>query len=422
MAGKFLLLDEAAKTLGITPDELNELRKKQEISAYRDGSSWKFKTADVERLAAKRGSGGDDDLGLGLDDEFDLALADDEPSAVADAGPLTLEDDLGLALDDDLALSSAPSSAPTPKSAAGDDDLSLLDDDLGLALDDSGDISVAKPSAASPAGDALDGGDLDLDLVLADDSAAAGSSEMELASDDTLSSAKSSAPATGGKTGNIDEDEALVLADDAEDELAFDTGDSGVSLLDDDSGSAELQLDDDLDLGDSNALSSDLDVDNLILGDEGGGRRPREMPTEVASAEDFELTPFEEIDSDISDSGSQVIALDSGDEFGEVGSAPAAAEEVSEGGMFGEELEPAGGGMGIGGGGALAAMTPVAAGAAMAEAPYTMGNVVGLSFCALLLLIVGLMMIDLMFNLGTWSGLSPITSSIMDPLVGLIGG
>ncbi|MGH7136027.1 MAG: helix-turn-helix domain-containing protein, partial [Pirellulales bacterium] len=58
MARKLVPLDEAAKTLGVSPDELNNMRESRQIYGYRDGASWKFKPEDVERLAqelAERG-------------------------------------------------------------------------------------------------------------------------------------------------------------------------------------------------------------------------------------------------------------------------------------------------------------------------------------------------------------------------------
>jgi excisionase family DNA binding protein len=43
MARKLVPLDEAAKQLSLSPDELNEMRQNGEIYGYRDGASWKFK-------------------------------------------------------------------------------------------------------------------------------------------------------------------------------------------------------------------------------------------------------------------------------------------------------------------------------------------------------------------------------------------
>jgi len=70
MAGKLLPLSEAASLLGVTPEELNELRLSQEIYGYRDGSSWKFKSDDVERLREERAAAKDGPLTGGDDDDF----------------------------------------------------------------------------------------------------------------------------------------------------------------------------------------------------------------------------------------------------------------------------------------------------------------------------------------------------------------
>jgi hypothetical protein len=51
MARKLVPLDEAAKTLGVTPDELNTMRENRQIYGYRDGATWKFKPEDIDRLA-----------------------------------------------------------------------------------------------------------------------------------------------------------------------------------------------------------------------------------------------------------------------------------------------------------------------------------------------------------------------------------
>lgn len=51
MARKFVTLAEAAQQLGITPDEVNELRQHGVLYGYRDGTSWKFKPEDVDRAA-----------------------------------------------------------------------------------------------------------------------------------------------------------------------------------------------------------------------------------------------------------------------------------------------------------------------------------------------------------------------------------
>ena len=53
MAGKFIELKAAAKQLGITIEQLQELREAGKIHGYKDGASWKFKPEEVERLASE---------------------------------------------------------------------------------------------------------------------------------------------------------------------------------------------------------------------------------------------------------------------------------------------------------------------------------------------------------------------------------
>ncbi|MFY7876426.1 MAG: helix-turn-helix domain-containing protein, partial [Pirellula sp.] len=60
----YVTLDEAAKILGVSPDELVEMRSRGEIFGYRDGSSWKFKTEEIERVQSELdGDALDEDAG-----------------------------------------------------------------------------------------------------------------------------------------------------------------------------------------------------------------------------------------------------------------------------------------------------------------------------------------------------------------------
>ena len=92
---KFLQLAEAATQLGISEEELNDLREKQEIRAFRDGSGWKFREEDIADLSTKlsAGDGGSDSL-LGMDS--DLALDLDETDAADEEGKTVLVSDLEL--------------------------------------------------------------------------------------------------------------------------------------------------------------------------------------------------------------------------------------------------------------------------------------------------------------------------------------
>ncbi|HEX5443668.1 MAG TPA: helix-turn-helix domain-containing protein [Pirellulales bacterium] len=91
MAGKLVPLDEAAKTLGVSPDELNSMRENRDIYGYRDGATWKFKPEDIERLKvelAERAAPASDSSSLPVDlADSDSAFEDSafEDSAFGDS-------------------------------------------------------------------------------------------------------------------------------------------------------------------------------------------------------------------------------------------------------------------------------------------------------------------------------------------------
>ena len=50
MEQKFVKFEEAIEKLGISAERLNQLREVGELRAYRDGSSWKFRSDEIERM------------------------------------------------------------------------------------------------------------------------------------------------------------------------------------------------------------------------------------------------------------------------------------------------------------------------------------------------------------------------------------
>ena len=79
-------LKEAAKMLGLTPEDLSDMRDRGEIHGYRDGGSWKFKPEEVDRVAAEIGA----------------AAAESSDVAEADSSSGDLDDFISLAdLSDD---------------------------------------------------------------------------------------------------------------------------------------------------------------------------------------------------------------------------------------------------------------------------------------------------------------------------------
>src|SRR6476646_163155 len=91
MAGKFVDLKEAAKMIGVTPEELVDMRSRGDIFGYRDGASWKFKMEEVERVMAERagsgtGSGAGSAIFAANDEEFDNLISGLSSKIVADRG------------------------------------------------------------------------------------------------------------------------------------------------------------------------------------------------------------------------------------------------------------------------------------------------------------------------------------------------
>src|SRR4051812_16643624 len=101
---QFYTLEEAARVLGMNPEDLETKAKQREVRAFLDGGSWRFRVVDIDELARRRGRGSDADLSLS-----DLELPPASHS------------------DDDARLS-----AGVPKAGGSDSDEDILLDDLSL--------------------------------------------------------------------------------------------------------------------------------------------------------------------------------------------------------------------------------------------------------------------------------------------------
>lgn len=225
-------------------------------------------------------------------------------------------------------------------------------------------------------------------------------------------------------------DDALV-DDGSGSDITLDSGDSGINLISpSDSG---LALDDiPLDVGGSAILSSlsleGSDPEISLIGDSDVG--PSGSQAELQTDDDFQLTPLSEGgQEDDGDSSSQVIALDAG--IDEVGAEVSGMLEGEAGGMlsgidFTEEGE-AGAMMGEDiGGASMSGLTSgyadpgAAAVPASPEQPYTIGNVVFLSACTIMMLLTGLMGIDIVRNMWSWDENLSINSALLDALSSLL--
>ena len=400
---------KAAETLGVSPAEVNRLREENRLRGFRDGANWKFKAEDVEQLAKElKAEGGSPELEPGEAGADDVLL-----SEVALGG----------------------SDAGSSGTVIGQDGKeSPADSDIQLAADS--DIKLASGSGAQGAkGKGPDAGELDLtldgDLTLED-------SKVPLAEEK-----KPAAVQKPGKTGDsaVDlsakgegaGDDDVVLGGSGSGSDITIGGDSGISLVDPaDSG---LSLEEPLELGaGASDESLELGEDDMLTLDEAADT---ESPTKLQSDDDFLLTPLEEGgDEEDSESGSQVIALDSemgGDEAATMVAGPGAAGMAA---MLDEDLGGVAVGPGVAGpmGGAVGPTLPFGApqqafaeGAPMAgamaalpEAPYSPWVVTGLVFCSLFIMLAGWMMFDLIRNIYSWGGTYRSTSWLMDQILSIL--
>jgi len=96
MAGKFLSLEEAARRLGVSIDEVNRLVDRKELFPMRDGATIKFKVDEIERVAADLGVGAaadDDDLALELSAPG-LGASLSSPGSGGSAGDVALDEEV----------------------------------------------------------------------------------------------------------------------------------------------------------------------------------------------------------------------------------------------------------------------------------------------------------------------------------------
>jgi len=99
MARTFIELQEAARLLNVTTDELADMRTHHKINGYRDGATWKFKTDEIKRVAGERGIDltdaqlqGTTDAGSGSDIDADLNLLTEVDESTADTVEFCLGD------------------------------------------------------------------------------------------------------------------------------------------------------------------------------------------------------------------------------------------------------------------------------------------------------------------------------------------
>jgi excisionase family DNA binding protein len=177
MAKKYLTLEEAARQLGMAPDELVRLRERSEIRGFADRGTWKFRSEDVDEFARSRDADSSPDVPIIDDSKARKAAADDSGMRKGSSSGRfnkTSDSDVRLLLDETLVPGGKESDPDVVLSQLGTGDSDVrLSDDVGGLVDSASDSDVKLISTSSedvlPSDDASsDGSDSDVKLVSSD--------------------------------------------------------------------------------------------------------------------------------------------------------------------------------------------------------------------------------------------------------------
>ncbi len=384
MSAQFISLEDAAKKLGVSTDELVEMRSRGDIFGYRDGASWKFKPEEIERVASEMMGGALDedpagssilisgaDLGLGSAIGSDLKIDSDPDSDVQLVANAKSGSDVSL----------APKSAPI--SDDDDDELSLqssedellessgLGSDIKFATSDESAIKIGSGTGAGSGSDIpLSGSSLDLELS----------------------------------------DQDLVLGPGSDLALG---NDSGINLMSPSDSGISLE-DEPLDLAASGISGLDLAAEGSDAAGASAAGSGLGSSVDFQKDEEFQLSASGSLETD-EDSGSQVIELEDSSDFGDAAVALPAADGFE---AFGEADPNAGMELGaaLGGAAASSARIPVAA-----ELPYTTPQIILLLGILLLMCTSGMLVSDIVRNLWASEGASGMTSGFTSAILSAIG-
>jgi excisionase family DNA binding protein len=403
----YVSLEDAAKILGVSSDELVEMRSRGEIFGYRDGTSWKFKQDEIDRVKAElQGDALDEDAG-----GSSILVSERQVGPSGSKGGSTIGKDASsseIGLGSDLKLMA-------DDSRAGSDVKLIADPKSG-----SGVRLVNKSSSGSDLKGSAEGGsgvgsDVDLDDLKLSDADASGL-ELSKGSDAlNLGSDAGSGPIGSDLDLATDDEDDLVLGSDSGVGLA---SESGINLMSPSDSGLSLE-DEPLDLAGTGISGLDLGSD---VAAEGSGKSGVASGVsglgsgaliDFQQGEEFQLTPSGGIETD-DDSGSQVIELEDSTEFGGVGAAAGVAEGF-------EPIQEDDGFGGFGGEEAVAVGAAATAGyRAIPETPYSTWDVMLLLGILLLMSLCGVLVTDLARNMWAWDGQNNLATALTNALLGIL--
>ena len=318
-------LEDAAKMLGLSVDKLNEMRSNSEIFGYKDGTSWKFKMQELERVAdelditlnvSAAADNAEEEIVELVDDEIEFDLGDSSEDLMGDAADddgdeiqlVDDDDDIEIQLidddEDEIQLVDDDEQGAADQGVLNfddEEDIQLVDDDDEIQL-------VDEPVAADDADDeleivmeddeeelSLEDESVELEMADENDDLSFGSSDIRLAGEEDEIKVEASGESTGFLLEDEDDEDA-----DSGIELQLDGGDDSAAVT---SGPGTNDLLGDLDEGSDMLLSEDdLFDDDLQI------QESHEDDIELSS--DFEES--EDLIMDDSDSSDLVGSQDSG--------------------------------------------------------------------------------------------------------------
>jgi len=414
MAGKFLLIEEVARQLGVTADEVHRLVERKKLFPLRDGATLKFKIEEIERLAAEsREESGQSGL------ELELEL-DDVPGTVTDHE--LRRETVDLELDDSVVVAGNPLPG-----TAGEPDSLVIGGSGSLAGSSAGDVSM---------GAALTGGESVFSVdptaqnevvkaMLGSSDAIGGLESMELDMDSIvdLSSPALSAPvspAEGSAAGPADSGTLNIdlsgIGGGSQLSNASGLNASGSLVFGSDAnpagGSSPLTnagaalsgaLDSGLSLEDGDAAVSGIDLGPLDEGLASGSLASGRSATNLAGdGDEFDLGNFDE-----GDESASVVAVETGSgDSSFFGNSAGESSDFAGDLPLSTDIIP-----GIGDGVALDMVR---------DARFSGWQICGLVCCSLLLLTGGFVMFDLMRTIGSPNDLV-LSGPLLNPLSSVFG-
>jgi hypothetical protein len=298
---QFYTLEEAARVLGMNPEELKTQAQSRKVRAFMDSGSWRFRVADVDELARRRGMGSDPDLSLS---DLDLVT---QPESSSDENLMLSEYQLGVASPD-----IAP---PSGGMKTHDSDQDILADDLSLPPEQltgsSSTILGMQPSGKRPSDSDVkvvpEGakGSSDSDVRIMPKGATPSASDVRLAPTPSSSDVRL-APGSGSGSGSQIRPTPEGKSDS---DVKLGKGQKGLAPSDSD----VTMVSDELGSGSSDSFPATDPGETTMRPSPFGAGSSGDVAAIGDDSSDFELTPSSVIDALEPESGSdfELTALDS---------------------------------------------------------------------------------------------------------------